>query len=353
MAPRRRRRRRRPRLRPPQRHPGHPPRRRHQPQRAGAGRRDPGRRPPPLQRDRGRGRTAPWHGCEPGTVLGHANRVLAPHGRKLGPDPACTDDAATIGGVIANNSGGMRCGVVHDAYSTLRSLSFVLPSGTAIDTAAPGAERALRRSRARAGRWPGGDPRGDPRRPRAERADPAQVRDQEHDRLPPLRLPRRRDAAGDLPPPAGRLRGHPRLRLGGGLRDDPPAGRRPPPPGSTSTGSTSATEPGPRAGRRRGQRGRADGRSRPDRRQPLDPPAPRSTGASCPPTSAALLVEFRSEDAADLDGLVAGRGGGPRPARDDPARSSSRATPRRSRCTGACARACSAWSAPSARPARS
>ena len=25
---------------------------------------------------------------KPGTVLGHANRVLAPHGRKLGPDPA-------------------------------------------------------------------------------------------------------------------------------------------------------------------------------------------------------------------------------------------------------------------------
>ena len=44
-------------------------------------------------------------------VLGHANRVLAPHGRKLGPDPASTD-AATVGGVIANNSGGMRCGVV-------------------------------------------------------------------------------------------------------------------------------------------------------------------------------------------------------------------------------------------------
>ena len=47
---------------------------------------------------------------KPGTVLGHANRVLAPHGRKLGPDPASTD-IATVGGVIANNSGGMRCGI--------------------------------------------------------------------------------------------------------------------------------------------------------------------------------------------------------------------------------------------------
>jgi D-lactate dehydrogenase len=73
-----------------------------------------------------------------GTILGHANRVLAMHGRRLGPDPASTD-VATVGGVVANNSGGMRCGVTKDSYSTLRSLTFVLPSGTRIDTAAPGA----------------------------------------------------------------------------------------------------------------------------------------------------------------------------------------------------------------------
>lgn len=72
---------------------------------------------------------------KPGTVLGHANRVLAPHGRKLGPDPASTD-IATVGGVIANNSGGMRCGTTRDSYSTVRSMTLVLPSGTTIDTAA-------------------------------------------------------------------------------------------------------------------------------------------------------------------------------------------------------------------------
>jgi D-lactate dehydrogenase len=73
-----------------------------------------------------------------GAILGHVNRVLAPLGRRLGPDPASTD-VATVGGVVANNSGGMRCGVTRDSYSTLRSLTFVLPSGTRIDTAAPGA----------------------------------------------------------------------------------------------------------------------------------------------------------------------------------------------------------------------
>ena len=75
----------------------------------------------------------------PGTVLGHANRVLAEYGSRLGPDPASTD-IATVGGVIANNSGGMRCGVTEDSYSTLRSLSFVLPSGTIVDSGAPNAE---------------------------------------------------------------------------------------------------------------------------------------------------------------------------------------------------------------------
>ena len=75
---------------------------------------------------------------KPGTVLGNANRVLAPHGRKLGPDPASTD-IACVGGVIANNSGGMRCGVTRDSYSTVRSMTLVLASGTTIDTAEPDA----------------------------------------------------------------------------------------------------------------------------------------------------------------------------------------------------------------------
>ena len=41
-----------------------------------------------------------------GTFRG-SNAVLRPLGRRLGPDPASAD-VATIGGVIANNAGGMR-----------------------------------------------------------------------------------------------------------------------------------------------------------------------------------------------------------------------------------------------------
>ncbi|MEA2424543.1 MAG: D-lactate dehydrogenase, partial [Thermoleophilaceae bacterium] len=81
---------------------------------------------------------------KPGTVLGYANRVLAEYGSRLGPDPASTD-IATVGGVIANNSGGMRCGITEDSYSTLRSLSFVMASGTVIDSAEPNAEEEFAR----------------------------------------------------------------------------------------------------------------------------------------------------------------------------------------------------------------
>jgi D-lactate dehydrogenase len=77
---------------------------------------------------------------QPGLTLGRANRVLARHSRKLGPDPASTD-IACVGGVIANNSGGMRCGIVADSYSTVRELKLVLANGAVIDTAAVDAEQ--------------------------------------------------------------------------------------------------------------------------------------------------------------------------------------------------------------------
>lgn len=78
----------------------------------------------------------------PGSVLGNVNRVLAPYGRRLGPDPA-SKDTATVGGVVANNSGGMRCGTTEDPYSTVTGMTFVLPSGTVINTLANGADQAF------------------------------------------------------------------------------------------------------------------------------------------------------------------------------------------------------------------
>lgn len=80
---------------------------------------------------------------QPGAVVRQVNARLAPFGRKLGPDPA-SESACTVGGVIANNSSGMACGTRHNTYSTLESLTFVLPSGTVVDTGRPDADECLR-----------------------------------------------------------------------------------------------------------------------------------------------------------------------------------------------------------------
>ena len=82
---------------------------------------------------------------QPGVTLGLANRLLARHGRRIGPDPASTQ-IACVGGVVANNSGGMRCGIVADSYRTVSSMKLVLANGTVIETAAPGAEERFARA---------------------------------------------------------------------------------------------------------------------------------------------------------------------------------------------------------------
>ena len=80
---------------------------------------------------------------QPGVIGGHANRVLAPFRARIGPDPASIN-ACMMGGILANNSSGMCCGVEQNAYHTLHSLTFVLPSGTVIDTAASDADDLFR-----------------------------------------------------------------------------------------------------------------------------------------------------------------------------------------------------------------
>nr|WP_307807422.1 FAD-binding and (Fe-S)-binding domain-containing protein [Naasia sp. SYSU D00948] len=79
---------------------------------------------------------------QPGATVRQVNARLLRHGRKLGPDPA-SEIAATIGGVVANNSSGMACGTQHNSYRTLRSMRFVLPSGTVVDTAQPDSDERL------------------------------------------------------------------------------------------------------------------------------------------------------------------------------------------------------------------
>ncbi|MEX1219086.1 MAG: FAD-binding and (Fe-S)-binding domain-containing protein, partial [Solirubrobacterales bacterium] len=75
----------------------------------------------------------------PGAMMADVNRVLNPYGFRLGPDPASLE-IATVGGVVANNSGGMKCGTKFDSYSTVTGMTFILPSGTVVDSTAPDAE---------------------------------------------------------------------------------------------------------------------------------------------------------------------------------------------------------------------
>lgn len=72
----------------------------------------------------------------PGTVAATVNTALHRHGTQLGPDPASIG-SCTVGGIIANNASGMCCGVAHNGYHTLESMTFVLASGVTIDSADP------------------------------------------------------------------------------------------------------------------------------------------------------------------------------------------------------------------------
>ncbi|MGW8376691.1 FAD-binding and (Fe-S)-binding domain-containing protein [Streptomyces sp. ODS28] len=78
----------------------------------------------------------------PGTTVARSNAALAPYGRLLGPDPASAV-ACTLGGVVANNASGMTAGTTRNSYRTLSSLTFVLPSGTVVDTAEENADELL------------------------------------------------------------------------------------------------------------------------------------------------------------------------------------------------------------------
>jgi D-lactate dehydrogenase len=80
---------------------------------------------------------------QPGATVRAVNTRLRRYGRKLGPDPA-SEIACTIGGIVSNNSSGMSCGTKQNTYRTLDSLTFVLPSGTVVDTSLTEADDDLR-----------------------------------------------------------------------------------------------------------------------------------------------------------------------------------------------------------------
>jgi D-lactate dehydrogenase len=84
---------------------------------------------------------------QPGITGNRLNQVLAPFGRKFGPDPASVN-SAMVGGIIANNAAGMSCGIHASSYATIRSARIILPDGTLLDTSDPESRKDFLSSKA-------------------------------------------------------------------------------------------------------------------------------------------------------------------------------------------------------------
>ncbi|HNX55055.1 MAG TPA: FAD-binding oxidoreductase, partial [Prolixibacteraceae bacterium] len=84
---------------------------------------------------------------QPGLTGGKVNSLLAPYGRKIGPDPASID-AAMIGGIAANNASGMCCGTSENSYKTVASMRIVFADGSVLDTAGPESRDKFRQTHA-------------------------------------------------------------------------------------------------------------------------------------------------------------------------------------------------------------
>jgi D-lactate dehydrogenase len=71
---------------------------------------------------------------QPGIIGAKANQLLKPYGRKIGPDPASIN-SCKIGGIAANNSSGMCCGVKQNSYHTVSDMTMIFADGTELNTA--------------------------------------------------------------------------------------------------------------------------------------------------------------------------------------------------------------------------
>lgn len=70
---------------------------------------------------------------QPGIIGAEANSILAPFGRKIGPDPGSIN-SCKIGGIVANNASGMCCGTSQNSYRTIAGMTVVLADGTLLNT---------------------------------------------------------------------------------------------------------------------------------------------------------------------------------------------------------------------------
>jgi FAD/FMN-containing dehydrogenase/Fe-S oxidoreductase len=82
---------------------------------------------------------------EPGTIQGVLNALVEPHGLVFGADTS-TSDVATLGGMVGNNSAGMRSIVYGTTADQVLSLRCVLASGETVELRTLPREEAKRRA---------------------------------------------------------------------------------------------------------------------------------------------------------------------------------------------------------------
>ncbi|MFZ4723958.1 MAG: FAD-binding and (Fe-S)-binding domain-containing protein [Paludibacter sp.] len=82
---------------------------------------------------------------QPGLTGSKVNTLLAPYGRKIGPDPASIN-AALIGGIAANNASGMCCGTAQNSYKTVDSMRIIFADGSLLDTSDENSKELFRLS---------------------------------------------------------------------------------------------------------------------------------------------------------------------------------------------------------------
>ena len=83
---------------------------------------------------------------EPGVIQGGLNALIEPHGLVFGADTS-TSDVATLGGMVGNNSAGMRSLVHGTTRDQILSLRCVLASGEVVDLEPMSREEATKRAR--------------------------------------------------------------------------------------------------------------------------------------------------------------------------------------------------------------
>lgn len=70
---------------------------------------------------------------EPGVIGANANNLLNKYQRRIGPDPGSIN-SAKIGGIIANNSSGMCCGISKNSYATLVNMRAIFANSSVLDS---------------------------------------------------------------------------------------------------------------------------------------------------------------------------------------------------------------------------